>query len=159
MALTPEQIAAQIEDIGIDIPQSLNDSIFAAAQLVVEELKANPDFPVDTGNLRNSLRARIIDGQFLGITMLNYGYFQNFGVAGTANTKRQFGVDPIVASFLPPREGNTYSFNKQKTMIGGDLPFGVRKSIHKNGLNGKMFLDMESLVDRVVELVNQNFEL
>ena len=71
MALTPEQIAAQIEDIGIDIPQSLNDAIFSAAQLVVEELKANPNFPVDTGALRNSLRARIIDGQFLGITMLN----------------------------------------------------------------------------------------
>lgn len=159
MALTPDQIAAQIEDLGIDIPQSLNDAIFSASQIVIDELKSNPDFPVNTGALRNSLRARIIDGQFLGITMLNYGYFQNFGVAGTTNTKTQFGVDPIVASFLPPREGSTYSFNKQYKMIGGDLPFGVRRSIHKNGLNGKMFLEMESLVDRVVELVNQNFEL
>ena len=159
MALTPEQIAAEIADIGIDLPQSLDDAIFAAASLVVDEIKADPNFPVDTGRLRNSLRASIIDGQFLGITMLDYGYFQNFGVEGTQNTTLQFGVDPIVASFLPPREGNTYKFNKKNKMIGGDLPFGARVNIHRNGLNGKMFFELDTIVDRVVELVNQNFEL
>ena len=159
MALSPEQIAAQIEDLGIDIPQSLEVAIQQAAALAIEEVKQNPNFPVNTGRLKNSLQARIIDGQFLGITMLNYGYYQNFGVEGTSNTKNQFGVDPIVKTFLPPREGDTYKFNKNKKMIGGDLPFGARVSIHRNGLNAKRFFDTEELVDRVVELVNQNFEL
>ena len=159
MALTPEQIAAQISDLGIDLPQSLEVALQQAAQIAIEEIKANPNFPVDTGRLKNSLQARIINGQFLGITMENYGFFQNFGVAGTQNTRRQFGVDDVVKSFLPPREGNTYSFNKQYKMIGGDLPFGARVFIHRNGLNGKRFFDTLELIDRVVEIANQNFEL
>lgn len=159
MALTPEQIAAQIEDLGTEIPQTMEDAIFAAAQIAIEEVKANPNFPTNTGALKNSIQARIIDGQFLGITMLNYGYFQNFGVEGTANEKTQYGVDPIVKTFLPPREGDTYKFNSQKKMIGGDLPFGVRVSIHRKGLDGKRFFDTEAIVNRVVELVNQNLEL
>lgn len=159
MALTPEQIAAQIEDLGTEIPQSMEAAIYAAAQIAIDEVKANPNFPVNSGRLKNSLQARIIDGQFLGITMLNYGYFQNFGVEGTANARTQYGVDPITKSFLPPREGDTYKFNPQNKMIGGDLPFGVRVSIHRVGLDGKRFFDTEAIVDRVVELVNQNLEL
>lgn len=159
MALSPEQIAAQIEDLGTDLPQSMEDAIFAAAQIAIDEIKNNPNFPVNTGRLKASLQARIIDGQFLGITMLDYGYFQNFGVEGTANTKTQYGVDPIVKTFLPPANGDTYKFNSNKKMIGGDLPFGVRVSIHRNGLTGKRFFDTEAIVDRVVELVEQNLEL
>ena len=159
MALTPEQIAAQISDLGTEIPESLNVALQQAAAIVIEEIKSNPNFPVDTGRLKNSLQARIIDGQFLGITMENYGFFQNFGVEGTQNTRQQFGVDEIVKSFLPPREGDTYKFNKQNSMIGGDLPFGARVFIHRNGLNGKRFFDTLELVDRVVEIANQNFEL
>ena len=159
MALSPEQIAAQIADIGTDLPQSLEVALQQAAQIAIDEIKSNPNFPVNTGRLRDSLQARIIDGQFLGITMENYGFFQNFGVTGTQNTKQQFGVDEITRTFLPPREGDTYSFNKQNKMIGGDLPFGARINIHRNGLNAKRFFDTLDLVDRVVEIANQNFEL
>jgi len=159
MALSPEQIAAQIEDIGIDMPNSLAIALENAAMIAIEEIKSNPNFPVDTGRLRNSLQARMVDGQFLGISMENYGFFQNFGVEGTQNTTNQFGVDEITKSFLPPREGDTYKFNKQKKMIGGDLPFGARVMIHRNGLNAKRFFDINELVDRVVEIANQNFEL
>ena len=159
MALSPEQIAAQLQDIGTDLPQSLEVALQQAAAIAIEEIKQNPNFPVDTGRLKNSLQARIIDGQFLGITMLNYGYYQNFGVEGTRNATRQFGVDDIVKTFLPPREGDTYKFNKQNKMIGGDLPFGARVNIHRNGLNAKRFFDTEDLIDRVIEIVNQNFEL
>ena len=159
MALSPDQIAAQISDLGTDLPESLNVALQQAAAIAIEEIKQNPNFPVNTGRLKNSLEARIIDGQFLGITMENYGFFQNFGVEGTQNTKQQFGVDDIVKTFLPPREGDTYKFNNKNKMIGGDLPFGVRVSIHRNGLNGKRFFDTFELVDRVVEIANQNFEL
>ena len=159
MALSPEQIAAQLQDIGTDLPQSLEVALQQAAAIAIEEIKQNPNFPVNTGRLKNSLQARIIDGQFLGITMLNYGYYQNFGVEGTQNTTRQFGVDDIVKTFLPPREGDTYKFNKQNKMIGGDLPFGARVNIHRNGLNAKRFFDTNDMIDRVVEIVNQNFEL
>ena len=159
MALSPEQIAAQISDLGTDLPFSLAIALENAAMIAIEEIKANPNFPVNTGRLKNSLQARMIDGQFLGITMENYGFFQNFGVEGTINKTRQFGVDEITRTFLPPREGDTYKFNKQNKMIGGDLPFGARVNIHRNGLNAKRFFDTFDLVERVVEIANQNFEL
>ena len=157
MALTPEQIAAQINDIGENIPQALFRSIETAANIAIEEIKAN--MPYDTGALKNSLKARIVDDQFLGITMLDYGWFQNFGVEGTKSSGTVLGVSEIVKEFLPPRNGDKYSFNKDKRMIGGDLPFGVRTSIHQKGITGKGFIDMEQLTDRVVELVNENLEL
>ena len=159
MALNPQQIFNALEDIGESIPQSLDDALFSAAQIVIDEIKSDPNFPVDSGALRDSLRARIIDGQFLGISMLNYGYFQNFGVQGTSNEKTQYGVDEVTKTFLPPRNGDKYSFDSSKQLIGGDLPFGVRKSIHKKGLNGQQFFDTAQMIDRIVEITNQNFEL
>lgn len=157
MALTVDQLAAELESIGEELPRSLGDSIMAAAMLAQEEIKSNA--PVDTGALRDSIKLRVIDDQFLGIAMANYGFFQNYGVAGTSNSRTQFGVPETVSSFLPPRTGDTYSFDPAKKMIGGDLPFGVRVAIHRNGLNGQNFFNLELVVDRIAELVNQNLEL
>lgn len=157
MALTPEQIARQLEDIGTNMPQELFSAIASAADIAIEEVKR--DAPNSSGRLRQSIKARIVDEQFLGITMLDYGWFQNFGVAGTKNATTQFGVTDLVKEFLPPRQGNTYAFNPNKKMIGGDLPFGVRVSIHQKGLNGQQFIDIDKIVERVTELVNQNLEL
>ena len=159
MALTPDQIAAALNDIGEEIPTSINTAINNAAQVLMNEIKNNPNFPVNTGALRDSLNIRAIDGQYFGITMADYGFYQNYGVKGTSNETTQFGVPEEVSAFLPPREGSTYSFNPGKTMIGGDLPFGVRISIHRKGLNGKQFFDINELVDRMAELINENLEL
>ena len=159
MALTPDQIAAALEDIGENIPVSLDTAINNAAQILMNEIKNDPNFPVDTGALRDSLKIRAIDGQYFGISMADYGFYQNYGVKGTSNASTQFGVPETVSAFLPPREGDTYSFNPKFKMIGGDLPFGVRVSIHKKGLNGKQFFDIDNLVDRMAELINENLEL
>jgi hypothetical protein len=157
MALTPEQISRQLEDIGTDMPRAIFEELELAARLAIREVRL--DVPIDSGKLRQSINASIIDDQYLGITMLDYGWFQNFGVKGTKNDTTQFGVSEIVKEFLPPRQGSTYSFNPNKKMIGGDLPFGVRVSIHQKGINAQNFINIEELVDRVVELVNQNLEL
>lgn len=159
MALTPDQIAAAINDVGESIPTSLQTAINNASQVLMNEIKNNPNFPVNTGRLRDSLQVRVIDGQYFGIAMADYGFYQNYGVKGTNNSTTQFGVPEEVSAFLPPREGSTYSFDPSKKMIGGDLPFGVRVAIHKNGLNGKQFFDIYELVDRMAELINENLEL
>lgn len=157
MSLTAEQIAAQLADIGTDLPQILSEAIQAAANRTIEEVKRGA--PVDSGALRDSITARVIDDQYLGISMLDYGWFQNFGVQGTKNTSTTFGVTPLVAEFLPPRNGSNYSFNNDKSMIGGDLAFGVRKSIHQKGLNAKSFINIDNIVDRITELVQENLEI
>lgn len=158
MALSPEEIRREIEDIGTDLPQNLGDAIDRAASTVVQQVKQRA--PADSGALRDSIRAQFeTDNLTLGISMLDYGYFQNYGVVGTKNEKLQLGVPEPVSDVLPPRQAEKYSFNKNKTMIGGDLPFGVRKSIHQKGLSAKQFLDLESFVERVSGLVNENLEI
>lgn len=158
MALTPEQIAREIQDIGTDLPQSLSEAINAAADIAVERVRANA--PVDSGSLASSISAQFnTDDMTLGISMLAYGFFQNYGVVGTKNQTVQFGVPEAVKQAVPPRSGDTFSFDPTKRMIGGDLPFGVRVSIHQKGLNAKQFLDIESFVSQVAELVNENLTL
>ncbi len=158
MALTPEQIEREIADIGQDLPENLGEAIQSATQTALRQVKA--EAPVDSGALRDSISAEFdVETLTLGVSMLDYGFFQNYGVAGTKNEKRQFGVPEAVAEVLPPRAGDTYKFNKNKTMIGGDLPFGVRVSIHQKGLNAKQFLDLESFIEGVANIVNENLEL
>lgn len=158
MALTPEQIAREIQDIGTDLPEDLGAAINSAASIAVERIRAAA--PVNTGSLAASIRAEFdINDLTLGVQMNDYGFFQNFGVAGTKNATIQFGVPEVIADALPPRTGDTYSFDPTKRMIGGDLPFGVRVSIHQRGLNAKQFLDIESFVNQVAEYVNENLEI
>lgn len=158
MALTPEQIAREIEDLGTDLPQDLGAAITSAANIAIERIRAAA--PVNTGSLASSIRAEFdVEDLTLGVSMNDYGFFQNYGVVGTKNQTIQFGVPEVIADVLPPRTGDTYSFNPTKTMIGGDLPFGVKVSIHQRGLNAKQFLDLESFVNQVAELVNENLEL
>jgi len=155
---TPEQIEREITDLGVDLPQDLGAAINSAANEVVERLKASA--PLDTGSLKESIRAEFNTQDFtLGISMLDYGYFQNFGVVGTENQTTQFGVPDNVSKVLPPRSGATYSYDSSNKTIGGDLPFGVKVSIHQRGLNAKQFLDLESFVDRVANIVNENLNL
>ena len=158
MALTPEQIAREIQDIGTDLPQDLGAAITSAANIAIERIRAAA--PVNTGSLASSIRAEFdINDLTLGVQMNDYGFFQNFGVAGTKNATIQFGVPEVISEVLPPRTGDTYSFDPTKRMIGGDLPFGVRVSIHQRGLNAKQFLDIEAFVNQVAEYVNENLEI
>lgn len=158
MALDPAQIARQIEGIGTDLPQDLGRAIEEATSVALQSIRDNA--PVDSGSLASSIRAEWDETTLtLGIKMNDYGFYQNYGVAGTKNQTVQFGVPEIVQESLPPRSGDTYSFNPEKKMTGGNLPFGVRVSIHQKGLNAKQFLDIESFVNQVAELVNENLEL
>lgn len=156
--MTVDQLADYLSDIGEGLPQDLNQAMLNAADIVIQEIKSNPNFPVNSGQLRNSLQARVTDGVF-GITMRDYGYYQNYGVKGTQNTRSQRAVPDIVRAILPPTSGDTYAFNPQNKMIGGELPFGVRVAIHQRGLNAKNFIDFEQVAIRLEELINQNFNI
>lgn len=156
--MTVDQLAAELQGIGEDFPRDLNEVMLQAAAIIVEEIKANPNLPTDTGALRNSIQGRVQDGIF-GISMRDYGYFQNFGVKGTNNTKAQTSVPDIVKQILPPSSGDTYSFNPKNKMIGGDLPFGARVSIHERGLGAKNFIQFDTLAERLAQIINQNLDL
>ncbi len=163
MALSPAQIASQISDLGIDLPQSLADVIQAAADIAIEEIKAGMDFRQNSSDgVRATIQATFDESTMtLGILMPEHGYYQNFGVIGTKNktTQKAGGLDELTAEAFGVSEGYQFSFDSDKKMIGGDLPFGVRVKIHRDGLNAKEFLDLDAFLSSVETYVNENLEL
>ena len=107
--------------------------------------------PIDTGALRQSIKA-VIEDDTLALEMLYYGIFQNYGVDGmnqaVATDVPQFGVPQ-------PTAGRRFGFSGNYEMIGGDLPFGVRKSIYKLGLKPQSFFDVDAITQVVADGVTQ----
>ena len=81
--MTPGELAAELGQLGDDLsnPQEL---LAEYADEVVENMKAN--VPVDTGTLRNSIRWGFTGDTQLEFYMREYGFFQNYGVGGSASS-------------------------------------------------------------------------
>lgn len=147
--------AREMEHIGEELPNDIEQSILQAAYIVVEEIRAQAP-KGDTNQLRDSIRARVINGEFLGISMKDYGWYQNYGVRGLNNKTQQFGVPTTVAQFLGVPPGYEFHFG---TPSGDKKPGKHYWGIHYPGIKGKMFFQIDRAVDRVIEIVNQNLEL
>ena len=105
--------------------------------------------PSDTGALQRSITLQVSPNDF-GVTMLDYGAYQNYGVAGTSNTTEQTTIEsPLDGA------GSQYGFKTDKQLIGGDLPFGVRKSIHERGLNAKEWFSIADITAEVTDRLGQ----
>ena len=99
---------------------------------IVSELKSKA--PVDTGELRKSIRSRVANNQ-MEINMLNYGAFQNYGVKGTQDNRAnqvQFGVQPR------PKVEPFYSFQSRR--------FGIKP---------KNFFNIDNITNMVEEHIQK----
>ncbi len=104
-------------------------------------MKAAATFPNSTGRLAGSISLAVQPTEF-SVTMLDYGAYQNYGVRGTDNATTQEDVEEGL-----PGAGREYQF-RSKT-IGGDLQFGVRKSIAERGLDAKNWFSIARLTNDV----------
>ena len=157
MALTPEQIADQIRDLGKDLPQTMGVVIQAAADQAIEDMKNRMSFKQ---NSSDGVRATIFSTfdestMTLGITMPEHGYFQNFGVKGV-NDKgtTQMGIDELTASAFGSAAGSTFAFGTGNYDRGG-RPWGA----YYSGLNAQDFMQLDLFVEQVADYVNENLEL
>lgn len=126
-----KNLADEIRGIGEDLAPDLMQLIGQALDVEIERWKQQA--PRDSGDLANSISKRMVDAYTWGVSFLEYGLFQNFGVAGTKNSTRQYGVADFVSSESKPTSGATYGF--KSPIIGGNLPFGVRVAIARDGIN------------------------
>ena len=149
--MTVEEFANRLSAFG----ESFNDLTQILQEFgdeVTAEIKSKA--PVDTGALRSSIEASATPSQ-LKLEMLDYGLFQNYGVAGTES-------DPGAKTSEP--QWGTYGNKKfqfgAKT-IGGDLAFGVRLKIARQGLKPKNFFSVATLArdlaDRIEQATVDNF--
>lgn len=142
--MTVDEFESALSDFGEQM-NNLSPILTQIGGRIVDEVKSGA--PIDTGALRQSIKAVIAD-DMLSIEMLYYGIFQNYGVDGMnvapAREVPQFGVPQ-------PTAGRRFGFSGNYEAIGGDLPFGVRKSIYKLGLRPKSFFDVDAIATAVAD--------
>lgn len=103
-------------------------------RILAESIAA--EAPFRTGALARSFRPLPLteqDGKFqLNIESLEYASYQDEGVNGTVTN-----------------HGSRFSYKGTYKMIGGDLPYGARVNIYKNGLKPQPFIQRGA--DRVID--------
>ena len=101
-----------------------------------------------TGKLANSVKVQYQDNDKeprFSLTMENYGFYQDSGVNGTKS-----GFTPNPESLFQPGQF-------KKKVIGGPLPFAVRKSIAEKGFRPRPFIvpavnrSVENYSDKILE--------
>lgn len=166
MALTPDQIAQQIADLGRDLPQTMGAVIQTAADLAIGDMKNRMSFDQNSSDgVRATIFSTLDESTMtLGITMPEHGYFQNFGVAAYDNGSRlkdkskqrtnQMPIDELTAEAFRASPETTFAFGTGNYDRGG-RPWGA----YYSGLNAQDFMQLDLFVDDVVKYVNQNLEL
>ncbi len=92
--------------------ETLDDTLLGIAGRLVQEMKT--DAPVDQGDLRNSIQATV-ENNSISFQMLYYGFFQNYGVAGTEGDSRFGVVNEVPSGILPPpRQSSKYQYRDRK---------------------------------------------
>ncbi len=124
-----------IEDIN-----DLDGAIQNLATRIATEIRE--DSPVDSGDLRRSIKVNL-DRFGFRLEMLDYGFFQNYGVSPQAQTP----------------------FNQMPTGGSPQQPFGISEPVdlgfyqYKNrkfGLPARPFFDVQEIEDRLYETVLNN---
>lgn len=119
---------------------TVTTSIQAYINAMVEDIKN--ETPVDSGALKNSVESTITvdnNGFEVGISMLDYGAFQDKGVNGT---ERSWGSPFSFRKNIP-----SSAFRKYTNSLSGQ--FVIATSVRKNGIRPKNFI--EPNLDRKLE--------
>lgn len=159
MALTPDQIAQQIADLGRDLPQTMGAVIQTAADLAIGDMKNRMSFDQNSSDgVRATIFSTLDESTMtLGITMPEHGYFQNFGVEsyeGKGDNKYQLPIDELTAEAFRASPETTFAFGT------GNYARGLRPwGAYYSGLNAKDFMQLDLFVEQVADYVNQNLEL
>ena len=146
--MTVDEFERALGDFG-ETMSNLSPVLTQIGGRIVDQIKSGA--PVDSGALRNSVKA-VIQDDALAIEMLYYGIFQNYGVDGMQNAPARevppFGVPQ-------PTAGRRFGFSGNYEMIGGDLSFGARKQIYKMGLKPQSFFNVDAIAAAVADGVTQ----
>lgn len=140
--MTVDEFTSRLSGLG-QRATDLSDILSTIGSEITQSLKAKA--PQDTGALKSSISFGVTTDT-LTLEMLNYGIFQNYGVAGTKSSP--VGLKPVEAGIFGIPAGYRFQFKSQT--IGGSLPYPVRRSIVERGLKPKSFFSIADLTQEVV---------
>jgi len=151
--MTVDDFVNRIGNLGTQI-DNITDRALAIAGPLVAEIRAAT--PAKTGALRNSIGVGVEEGNTRAVyfTMKDYGYFQNYGVLASPDSKtaKNFGQTPVeeaVRFALPPSGGDKFKFGIKNP---GTKPWGAFYS----GLNAVGFFSMAEIQRRLVQGLNDD---
>lgn len=154
--MTVDDFIARIGNIGEQI-DTITDRALAVAGPLVAEIRAGA--PAKSGALKSSIGLGVESGGARAIffTMKDYGYFQNYGVQASPDSKtaKNFGQTPVedqVRFALPPSGGDKFKFGVRST---GSKPWGAFYS----GLNAVGFFSMAEIQRRLVEGLQADIDI
>jgi hypothetical protein len=147
-----EQIERQILEQSGYLEKGLTERLASLVGEIQQKL-IQGDFQSRTGNLRKSMKTTL-DGYGLTIQMLNYGYFQSFGVRGTKGG-RSIGLPPEVAGAFGVAEGYNFQFKSKAISPESGLPFPVRRKIATFGIRPKDFF-FNDIDDKIIEILTSD---
>lgn len=133
------RLGEQLEDLDIGLQR--------LATQIVDEMRRN--VPIDKGNLKESIQVTM-DRFGFQISMLEYGFYQNYGVKPDAN--------PSAGAHKP--FGNEFGSIKQPFgVIVDDQVFGdFQYNNRRFGLPSRQFFDLDDYQERLIELVENQIE-
>lgn len=133
--MTVDDFERQLENLGQGLI-AIDQVLLATGGRFVADMKNY--VPVDTGELRNSLKA-IVENNTLKINMKLYGAFQNYGVAGTEVDSRYGVVDEVQNGVTPmPLMSSKYQYKTKRY-----------------GIPATRFFDASEMSDYLVEAVEE----
>jgi len=147
--MTVEEFEQELNDLGQEL------QTFGQAQLtdivgqVVAQMQAKA--PIQTGALKRSIQATINPDLSFSFFMLDYGFYQNYGVAGfdanQAITTPSFGLGP---DSLAPRSGwgTEYAFTDRRDP-------DKKYNYNRYGIKAKEFFSIEEQRDFIVTTMQQ----
>lgn len=137
----------RLSEFGEDL-SNLDNTLLAISAELVADLKRTA--PEDTGKLKRSIQAFVQDNS-LQIEMLNYGFFQNYGVAGDGGN--EFGVRDVQAGAGErPRSGTKYKFGTRQAPLPA---YGLKSGQNSTG----PWFNIEEMADRITREIANRIEL
>lgn len=135
--MTVKDFENQLNDLGQAI-NNLDLYLLNVSGRIVDRIKQRA--PVDTGDLRKSIRAEVMNNT-LTFKMMFYGPYQNYGVRGTQDNRGvavEFGIEPR------PTKEPFYAFKKRR--------FGLvnRNFFNMNEMSNEV---ADYLADKLIEII------
>lgn len=132
--MTPQELAAELGQIGEELsdPQSILTELGSE---ITESMKRN--VPVKTGDLKQSI-GYVVNGNTIEFAMLEYGFFQNYGVLPSYNT----------SSYHKPF-GNEFGGITQPTVSDFGIGMGFRN--RSFGLPARKFFDYDNILNTITD--------
>jgi hypothetical protein len=137
--MTFQEFSKKMDNLAELLDQGISDAANVELQSYIVQMKNAA--PKKSGDLKDSIKGGIRDQYTLYIQMLNYGFFQNYGVIGGNNKLGKGpGKNPI------PVDEDLRTIAGIKPTSGEYYKFGIKRPV---GIKSRGFFEMAAVYNAI----------